>query len=156
MDELKVVFYIVVAIIWVVYNNYKKISDASRKRDFSKPTKEVIAENWPKVELPRKNTVGKNLKQFEKQSVNTPKPLLSRPPLKSREPLRRATLTQKPVQSLSNRIPVEGGILEPSKIAHFEEVQLSSEEPNLIVEEIRNVDMRRAIILSEILKRPYN
>ncbi len=47
MDDLKVVLYIVIAIIWVVYNNYKKISDASKKRDYSKPPAEVIQENWP-------------------------------------------------------------------------------------------------------------
>src|SRR5688572_11879783 len=47
MDDFKIVFYIIVAIAWVVYSNYKKISEEAKKRNPAKRPPEVIQENWP-------------------------------------------------------------------------------------------------------------
>ena len=42
MDDLKIILYVVVAIIWVVYNNYRKISEASKKRNLTQPPREPV------------------------------------------------------------------------------------------------------------------
>jgi hypothetical protein len=50
----------------------------------------------------------------------------------------------------------EGGSTKPSKVVHFEDQTSVQFEFNPVVEEIRNMDLKKAIILSEVLKRPYN
>lgn len=156
MDDLKVVFYIVVAIIWVVYNNYKKISQASKKRDISKPAGEIIPENWPKVELPRSKRSPRNLQSPAKQVIPSERKSLVKQTLKVREPLKREPVSERSRKSEKYESIIEGGMTKPSKVVHFEEAQKGTDEPNLVVEQIRNTDFRRAILLSEILNRPYN
>ena len=155
MDDLKVVFYIVVAIIWVVYNNYKKISQASKSRDISKPPPEVIRENWPKVEMPRETSTRKFTQPIDKQGNYPTRKAIIRPVIKARDPLRREPIISKQRKVSTYTTLNEGGTIKPSKVVHFEDDQNGLNEPNLVVEQIRNTDLRKAIILSEILKRPY-
>ncbi len=156
MDDLKVVLYIVVAIIWVVYNNYKKISEASKKRDLTKPFGEIIQENWPKVSSPsRKSVVTKKLPSTNKGILIDQTGKLQRPVLKVRDPLKREKLASRSKLEKSFLKTKEGGSTQPSKIVHFEDDENESYVLNPVVAEIRNADLRKAIVLSEILKRPY-
>lgn len=50
----------------------------------------------------------------------------------------------------------EGGSIQPSKMVQFEEPHLEIMVANPWAEAIRNADFRTAIVLSEVLKRPYN
>lgn len=155
--DFKIVLYIIVAIIWVVYNNYKKIADASKKRDYSKPPQEVIQENWPKsIPNTRKASIPRTNQPIEKPVVRKSSGTLYKEIITAREPLKRPSLVSASKIHKRNSIFREGGSTQPSKIVHFEDEEIKWLEPNLLVEEIRNTDMRTAIILSEILKRPYN
>ena len=155
--DLKIVLYIIVAIIWVVYNNYKKIADASKKRDYSKPPPEVIQENWPKsIPNTRKASIPRINQPVEKPVVRKTSGTLYKETITAREPLKRHSLVSASKIHKRNSTFREGGSTQPSKIVHFEDEEIKWLEPNLLVEEIRNTDMRKAIILSEILKRPYN
>ena len=156
MDDLKVVFYVVVAIVWMIYNNYKKVSEEAKKRDPSKPFQETIPENWPKEsELPKPPV-------FQKSSENKPVTKPVRVPANSR---RAETLKREPIRkerlSGNNKIQTtlatsrEGGNLQPSKLVHFEDAVQETEPLNKIVADIRNADFRQAFILSEVLQRPY-
>src|SRR5688572_15500707 len=89
MDDLKIVFYVLVAIIWVVYNNYKKITDASRKRDLSKPPDEVIQENWPRKRQEAPKPVARKIKEIvEKQIPEKGRKVLQHQPLPQRKQIR--------------------------------------------------------------------
>src|SRR5688572_28040602 len=94
MDDLKVVFYIVVGIAWMIYNNYKKVSAESKKRDPSKPIQETIPENWPKEpDYPKPPVVQK---QPERKSLPKPVRLPSIPRRTEtfkREPIRKERLS---------------------------------------------------------------
>ena len=153
MDDLKIVFYILVGIIWVVYNNYKKITEASGKRDFTKPFSETIPENWPA--LPEKK------KPVAKQVTETQKPKEKREVLR-RNILPKRTLPGKPARvEISQQIFTspqiqEGGLSTPSKVVQFEESTLFPESPNGLLTALRNMDLRQAIVMSEVLNRPYN
>ena len=148
------VFYIIVAIIWVIYNNYKKISKAAQERNPSKPAPEVISENWPPINFPREAPVIEKKQPVERQKVSHPRAKIVKEPLKGREPIRKAAMVSRPSKSTSYRTAPEGGSIQPSKIVHFEDESLYIATPNLVLEEIRNTDMRRAVVLSEVLKRP--
>ena len=50
----------------------------------------------------------------------------------------------------------EGGAIQPSKIVQFEETLTVTEYANSVLSDLRDGDMQKAIIYSEILKRPYN
>ncbi len=170
MDDLKVVLYIVIAIIWVVYNNYKKISQASKKRDISRPPDEVIQENWPKTtQQPARPVIQKPRQILEKQIPKTSRPILERTPLPSRKPisLERTPLpSRKPIRKTSliekketlKAYPRsrEGGITTPSKVVQFEEPAYSETDQNSLVSALRSMDLRHGIIMAEILKRPYS
>jgi hypothetical protein len=154
MDDLKMVFYIVVAIIWVIYNNYKKITKAAQERNPAKPTPDVITENWPPVNFPRESPVIEKRQTVERQKVSHPRAKIVKEPLKGRDPIRKFSTVSRSSKSTSYRTAPEGGSIQPSKIVHFEDESFGFETPNLVLEEIRNTDMRRAVILSEVLKRP--
>lgn len=154
MDDLKLVFYIVVAIIWVIYNNYKKISKAAQERNPGKPSPEVITENWPPVSFPRESPVLEKRQPIEKQKVSHPRAKIVKEPLIGRDPMRKSAMVSRSSKSISYQTSPEGGRIQPSKIVHFEDESFGVEPSNLVLEEIRNTDMRRAVILSEVLKRP--
>ncbi len=154
MDDLKMIFYIVVAIIWVIYNNYKKLTKAAQERNPGKPTPEVIAENWPTMNFPDEPIVRENKKSVEKQKVSYPREKIVREPLKGRDRIVKTSIAPRRSKSITYRSSSEGGNIQPSKIAHFEDQSFGEETPNLVLEEIRNTDMRRAIVLMEVLKRP--
>jgi len=157
MDDLKIVLYIVVAIIWVVYNNYKKISDASKKRDPSKPPGEIIQENWPGKKPETIPPVFRKLKEVAgKQTSGSERNVAERIPLPSRSPLkqkiqRRRQVTEQPV----NLVP-EGGMIAPSKVVHFQEIPADQDTVHPMFLAIKNMDLRSAFVMSEVLKRPYN
>jgi len=163
MDDLKIVFYIVVAIVWMVYNNYRKLSEQSSKRDPSaSPPGEVIEENWPK-EPP----VMKRPDPTETRKPSLPKVLRKReqpvpiPVLKAPSPMKRAPLYKERLSSSKNNNMFltsrrEGGTKQPSKMVRFEEPHHETLVANPWAEAVRNADFRTAIILTEVLKRPYN
>ena len=157
MDDLKIVLYIIVAIIWVVYNNYKKLGEASKKRDFTKMPGEVIPENWPKSPAkPIRPEVPAPRKVIEKQSTREARPVLERKPLPQRNPIRRPVLASRQRATVPAVYSSEGGQINPSKIVQFEEQTVIYEEPNTFLNNLRSTDIRQAFIWSEVLKRPYN
>ncbi len=157
MDDLKVVLYIVIAIIWVVYNNYKKISDASQKRDYSKPPAEVIQENWPgKKEKPIVREIQIPREVVDKQIKREMRPVLERKPLPQRNPIRKPNLTSRQRLAEPAIYRSEGGPTTPSKVVQVEEQVVIYEEPNPLITAIRNMDLRQGILIAEVLKRPYN
>ncbi len=157
MDDLKVVLYVVVAIIWVIYNNYKKISDASKKRDPSKPPAEVIKENWPKPQPPPTRRVTQSQRKVsEKQIPQQERPVLERIPLPQRPPIRRQPLASRSRTKSPVFQRTEGGSVKPSKVVQFEEQEMETEIPNPLLSALRTTDAKQGIIWAEVLKRPYN
>jgi hypothetical protein len=156
-NDLKLILYVVIAIIWLIYNNYKKVSEASKKRDISKPPDqpgEVIPEAWPSTAPPEK-------KVMEKSGRPVPKPQASRP-LSTISEERKKIIKARPERKQRRGSPdpffstIEGGNIQPSKIVQFEESEAAKWSENNLAEEIRNADFRKAIILKEVLQRPYN
>ena len=82
MDDLKIILYVVVAIIWVVYNNYRKITDASKKRDLSKPQPDISAPIPPPEKVrPVQPPVRKLREVIEKQPRKLFKEIIQKKPL---------------------------------------------------------------------------
>lgn len=156
MDDLKVVLYIVVAIIWVVYNNYRKLSEASKKRDLKKPPPEVIQENWPRETVNKPGPFTPPQRQIvDKQTSKTGKPVMERSSMPSRRPLKRTPIASKREQIIIPSYRREGGTTLPSKVAHFEEPVTSESDHHPIFQTLKSMDLKHAIVISEILKRPY-
>ena len=155
MDDLKVILYVVVAIIWVVYNNYKKISEASKKRNLSLPqqTSEPVP---PKTKLPQSVPAKRTEREvIEKQPRKLFREAVSRKPVPVPSPLRRKPRTERP-SFISTSFSTEGGSIAPSKIVKFEEPTTPVQVLHPILQAFRNTDLRAAIIMGEVLKRPYN
>lgn len=166
MDDLKVILYIVGAIIWVVYNNYRKIMDESRKRNPAKPVPQEVPE--PAVPIP---PLSKTQQMPRRQTNALPKPARQISPVPTRKPLRESArpsmaagrkpmiasrLSQQKKNEVSMNYNLEGGAIQPSKIVQFEETLTVNEYGNSVLNDLRDGDMQKAIIYSEILKRPYN
>ncbi len=143
MDDLKVVLYIVVAIIWVVYNNYKKITEASKKRDISRPPDEVIKENWPAAPAkPIRREIQSPKKVVERSRSGEVRKVLERAPLPQRNPIRKPTVSTRPQTVSPSFHSFEGGSTSPSKVVHFEEQTIVADEPHPMLTAIRNMDLR--------------
>ncbi|MBL7913785.1 MAG: hypothetical protein JNL49_01950 [Bacteroidia bacterium] len=166
MDDLKVILYIVGAIIWVVYNNYRKIMDESKKRNPAKPVPQEVPA--PPIQMP---PVSKTQQTTRRQTNALPKPARQSSPVPTRKPLRESArpslasgrkpmiaprLSQQKKNEVSMNYNLEGGAIQPSKIVQFEETLTVSEYGNSVLNDLRDGDMQKAIIYSEILKRPYN
>ena len=155
MDDFKVVIYIVGAIIWLIYQNYQKVAEQSRKRDISKPFEEELPTAPPvKDPLPARPVNPPNQGTFKRTDL--PKksvvPRLAGSRQKTHKVSSSISMESQPVSYME-----EGGGTKPSQTVRFDEP--SSDENssfNPIAEEIRNADFRRAFILSEVLQRPYN
>lgn len=157
-NDLKIVLYIVGAIIWLIYNNYKKVAEETRKRDPSKPVGEVIEENWPKEpeapkSAPRKSPVPKVLR---KKPEPVPVPARKEVPVMKRVALSKPRMSSAYQSAFQRSAVSEGGSLQPSKMVKFEDPLTEQTPSNPWVEALRNADMRTAIVFSEIFKRPYN
>jgi hypothetical protein len=154
MDDLKIIFYIIVAIVWMVYNNYRKISEESKKRDPSRPAGDEIEESGPyEPPVNRKPSIPTVFRRKEQPS---PAPVRSKPTAMKRTPLRKERMSSSYNSSMFISPSREGGNVQPSKLVQFEEVPAPVEQVNPWTETIRNADFRTGIVLAEILKRPYN
>lgn len=156
-NDLKIIFYIVVAIIWVVYNNYRKIAGESRKRNPSRPPDEVIRENWPTVSgeqrdqrPPPSPTV---ITETVKRKVQ-PVAVASRPK-PAKKSAQRQTEDALALASMLNPT-AEGGRIKPSGMVHFEEPSMAIGEQSALLDRVRHTDLQTAFLWSEILKNPYN
>jgi len=151
MDDFKIVFYIIVAIAWVVYSNYKKITEEAKKRNPGKRPPEVIQENWP-------SQPHQPMKPVAVPSTKSPVParIPSREILKPARvrPERNVKKRTAPVETVS-QFYQEGGNIKPSDQVQFSYAKSKDDIQDLVLEEIRTTDWKRAVILSEILKRPY-
>ncbi|MFM7080334.1 MAG: hypothetical protein ACKOYC_11175 [Bacteroidota bacterium] len=145
MDDLKIVLYIVGAIIWLLYKNYQKVSEQSKTRDISKPyEEEAVPVPSPSVTKPK-----------PQPARSSPRPTPIRTP-KSTE-FQRNYAANRAAKQQSQVVPVEGGSTKPSQNVRFEEPDAPETSwNNPIAEEIRNADFRKAFVLSEVLQRPYN
>ena len=154
MDDLKIVLYIVVAIVWMIYNNYKKIGSDAKKRNPAQPTPETDEFEWPdeSPSEPYQSTKG--------QPVDTYKPTIQKEKVPTREKLKREPLSKTGLNTKKRAEPLflstnEGGTIQPSSVVNYEDnqnVELSNEN---WAYKIRNADYKKAIILTEILQRPY-
>ncbi len=155
MDDLKVILYVVIALIWVVYNNYKKLSEAARKRDLKKPSVETSSD-----------------RSFEQKPAPVPMPKKSREIIvKQRGKALKEILVRKPVPVpatgqqkyfkerpafITTSFNTEGGVVTPSKIVNFEETSETKNYRNPILDALKSMDLKSGIIMAEVLKRPYN
>jgi hypothetical protein len=153
MDELKVVFYIAVAIAWVIYNNYRKFAEAARKRDPSRPVS-------PPERGERTDQAPEILPQ---RPFQAPQPVpagtaKSRIPgkLKIPAPKTRVIKKNRPEPAFMNTgSQTEGGTLTPSKVVQFEEPEIATFQENPILAKLKSSGIRTGVVWSEILKRPY-
>jgi hypothetical protein len=150
MDDLKVVLYVVGAIIWLLYKNYQKESEKSKTRDISKPYEEEYAPAPPEPVV-----IAPAPKPRPQPARSIPRPTLSRPSKPTE--IQRSYSSSRVSAQQPQVIPMEGGSIKPSDSVRFDEPEspeISWNNP--IAEEIRNADFRKAFILSEVLQRPYN
>jgi hypothetical protein len=149
-EDLKVIVYIVVAIGWVIYNNYKKITRDAAKRNPQRPVSETPNENWPPFPF-----------EEPKPAERMPEPI---PVPAKRQPARKQFLHKLPKSEvtsgfLSSDIPgTEGGSVKPSGVVQFSKVpEHEPEQEHPWLAEFRSgTDWRKMIIGAEILQRPYS
>ncbi|MGR6088300.1 MAG: hypothetical protein ACU4F9_08990 [Arcticibacter sp.] len=152
MEDFKIVLYVLAAFAWMIFKNYEKIKKDTASRDLSKPAE---AQN---PETPFSPPVSPKPAPLKKP-VLAPIPN-RRPPIatvEKRKTLVRPALTSRSRSSIEQVPVVEGGLIKPSAAVHFEEIEAETASlQNPIIEQIRNADFRQAIVLSEILQRPYS
>jgi hypothetical protein len=163
MDDLKIALYIIGAIVWFVFNNYKKIKAEAAKRDFSKP---APSPDIPAKEISKPTVSPRRMIADKPRPVNVPreskpsKQIVSDVPRKhlsgEREPLIAPAKMRKQTIVREEKVTLEGGSLVPSKIVQFEDQQNTAEVENPYLAALKSGDVRHAVIYAEILKRPYN
>lgn len=154
MDDLKVVLYIVIAIAWVIYNNYRKFAEAARKRDPSRPVRpeEGVGRPDQTTEIPPQRTVPKPQpvpSATGRGGMFPGKPRMSAPKARVIKKIR-----SEPAFMSTGSLP-EGGTLTPSKVVQFEEPEITTFQENPLLTHLKSTGIRTGIIWSEILKRPY-
>ncbi|MFM7901633.1 MAG: hypothetical protein ACKPAD_06565 [Bacteroidota bacterium] len=152
MEDFKIVLYVLAAFAWMIYKNYEKIKKDTASRDLSKPVDSQKTETpyVPPV-LPKPSPL--------KRPIASPSPS-RKPPISAtekRKTLVRPALTSRSRGYVESSPSIEGGLIKPSASVQFEEIELETQSlHNPIAEQIRNADFRQAIVLSEILQRPYS
>lgn len=140
--------------------------DESKKRNPAKPVPQADSTPTYVPPVPTKS------QQTPKRQANTlPKPVRQSVPVPARRPLKetaRPSLASGRTPMVASRLAkdkknevsmnyhLEGGAIQPSKIVQFEETLTVNEYGNSFLNDLKDGDMRKAIIYSEILKRPYN
>jgi hypothetical protein len=152
MDDLKIVLYLVAAIGWVIYNNFRKITAENRKRDSKRPpVSESPTENWPSwPEAPKP----------AKEVVKMPEPRI-----KKVEPVKKPVVKSRPVRvPVPDPVPVpvlavaEGGNIKPSSRVVFEMAHenVAEHEHPWLAEFRSGTDWRKMLVATEILQRPVH
>ncbi|HEX5001361.1 MAG TPA: hypothetical protein VFW78_02605 [Bacteroidia bacterium] len=146
--EFKVVMYLVIAIGWVIFNNYRKIVKEHEKRGSGKRTPS-LPENWPSTSFPEPVPAPSSSKPV---TVTTSSPKVLKPKLQKN--IKKSTpRTSQPTYS---NLPVEGGYSIPSNQVHFSE-QNTADVPHPILEWLQSgTDWQKVLVGSEILQRPYH
>jgi len=146
--EFKVIMYLVIALGWVIFNNYRKIVKEHEKRGSGRKAP-ALPENWPSSTTPEPIPASSSSKPVTvvTSSQKVIKPRLQSKAIKSASRLQRTTYSS---------LPVEGGYSTPSLQVHFSE-QNSSEEPHPILEWLQSgTAWQKVFVGSEILQRPYH
>lgn len=156
-NDLKIILYIVVAIVWVVYNNYRKIAGESRKRNPSRPPDEVIRENWPTVSGESQDKRIAPAPPVTRKPVTPKVAPLTIPAMARTAKALSQRQTEESLASASMVNPAaEGGRNKPSGLVHFEEPLMAPVEHSTLVEHLRHTDLQTVFLWSEIFKNPYN
>lgn len=152
MEDFKIVLYVLAAFAWMIFKNYEKIKKDTASRDLSKPAEAQKTEapiNPPALpkSIPSKRPIA--------APIPSRKPPIAK--VEKRKTLVRPALTTRSRTNIEQVPVVEGGFTKPSTFVQFEEVEVeTSSLQNPIAEQIRNADFRQAIVLSEVLQRPYS
>ncbi len=154
MDDLKIVFYVLVAVGWVIYNNYRKFAETARKRDPSKPDQPVTEAGTRGSGNTQPPTQRKPVSRPSMREVPVPVKKFKLKPQHPRTQLEKRRSSEPAF--LNTGSEQEGGKVIPSRVVHFEEAAISSHEENPILSQLRETGPKTGFIWSEILKRPYN
>jgi hypothetical protein len=152
MEDLKIVLYIVAAIGWVIYNNYRKITSEAAKRDVRRPVSEIPTENWP-VDRPVKTIIPDTIKEVSR------KPVPARAALPRPQPIRRQSLVKKKtpvaVPEIQVSAPEGGRVLASSQVTFTAVHDHVEENEHPWLKEFRSgTDWRKMLVGAEILQRP--
>ncbi len=155
MDDLKVILYVVVALIWIVYNNYKKLREAAKKRDLRKPPVDTSVDRTSEKKTKPVSQPKQQREIIEKQPRKVLREILVRKPVSIPATRQQKTFQERPA-FITNSYTSEGGSTTPSKIVNFEETSETKNYRNPILDALKSMDLRSGIIMAEVLKRPYN
>lgn len=154
MDDIKIIFYLVVTLLWFFFNNYRKIQKQARERRNNQPE----PENTPDSETPEfdwEEIFGKG-----RQSTETPEPEpKTRHEAPSRQPVRNSRTRQftAPVQNVVDKtLPSGDGLNFASSQRRDVKRSLKKRfSHSSRSEKIRRTNWKKAVILSEVLHPPY-
>jgi|SRR6185436_6735625 len=152
MDDFKIIFYIAVAIAWAIYNNYKKVQ-----------------KNRPKTTMPpqaKPVSVVKEIKtgDYDSEIPARPNPIFKKQELKKDIRIFQKSQQAKPVlkDEIKKKTTAPVPFLKTDAFhpaASEKEIIIATAPVKEIIEddlfEFKKIDIRTAIIYSEILKRPY-
>lgn len=155
MDELKIIFYILIGLGWFIHKNYRKV--IQNRPVINKPTPAVVTQPQQKKVVEQAAKTARQSSEKLKDTVFT---------TKRKEDY---GLPQKPRHILKDTEGKESKIAKPfltpeknqQPVANF---NIENKNSELVLEELKytdddefdlkKIDLRKAIIYSEILKRP--
>ncbi len=155
MDDLKIVLYLVVTVLWLFLNNYKKIQKQARERKLAMPQQDTAA---PEAEFntspaPAKSE-NKSMKEIRKELQM--KDLKGRHSAKSKKDTAFKFQGHRDDPNKYQEIIIrEGGDFLASEKVNFKIAPAKEDYENHLLEEINETDWKKAVVLSEILNRPY-
>ena len=149
MEDFKIIFYIAVAIAWAVYKNYQKVQKNRPVTHLPPPTPEIIIPKNNPVEMITKKPQKKNNSYSKKQE-------------ECKNDFKSAKVEQKQKTILTSEKNLEALYTLKSEAIHKEAEEEKQIKNNAISEfeeselfNLKKMDIRTAIIYSEILRRPY-
>ena len=154
MDDIKIIFYLVVTLLWFFFNNYRKIQKQARERKKNQPEKEPTAEpETPEFDWEQVFGEGRHTTEAPDFETETIKEASQRP-----RTFRSGEASRKLPERKQLDLPVslnEGAESKPTKRTNFKRSLRKRVSNSNRSKKIRRSNWKKAVVLSEVLHPPY-
>jgi hypothetical protein len=154
MDDLKIIFYLVVTLLWFFFNNYRKLQKKARERRDQQPGRES-QENSETPEFNWEEIFGKGSSSAETPDIEPDIPQAQPVEITRRQPLARSTPSEMMEKSFRKNTKDEIRTLKTSQRPGLRKALKKRTAGSVRSRKIRRSNWKKAVVLSEVLHPPY-
>ena len=158
MDDLKIIFYIVVTILWFFYNNYRKVQKKARERDITESPGPIENEqdepfDWEREFFPSETQEKKPeplVKELTTRELQPPNTELQ----ESTVPKSTIPASQNDLKSIFDPSKLHGTERRPEKVIS-RKISARRQKKKKPLYDLKGTNWKKAVIISEVLNPPY-